>query len=111
MRLILVFIFISSFQINAGDISLVCEDIEGNKIYTDNVMDRPATVEFKDEDIYGTKYIYKITSRMGEVNTYIIVKTLFRGESDSEPTVYTVLTNKLTDEIRVSQNIICALRD
>ena len=108
---ILLFLILLTGNTFAGDMYLTCEDRNGDDFYTDYIMEGPAKVEFKDIDIWGTKYSYSVTATMGDTNTYIISKVLDTNTYNRRAIVYTVITNSWSDDIRISENISCALRD
>ena len=107
----IMFLILISGNLFAGDMYLTCEDKSGDRFYTDYVMDRAGNVEFVDVNMCGTKYNYNVSAAMGEINTYTISKTLMPNTYNHDPIVYTVITNSWSDEVRISENISCALRD
>ena len=110
MKILILFMLVMT-NAYAGDMYLTCEDKDGDRFYSDYIMDGPAEVSFSDENMWGTNYSYEVLATMGETNKYIISKTLKPNTYNRKATTYTVITNSWSDEVRVSENISCALRD
>ena len=74
MKIFILSILIS-FSVLAGDMGLVCESPDGERIYTEVLgLNNSAKVEFTDSDIYGDEFKYRVTATLGDKTTYNIFK-------------------------------------
>jgi len=106
-KLLLVLLLISNTF--AGDMYLMCEDADGDNFESAYIMEGPATVEFTDTNLYGSKIEYSITATMGDHNVFSITRRYVGSNRD--PKTYTVITSSWGEDFRVSDNMSCALRD